>query len=62
VDVVGKRYLSVDCNVALNMSATKSPKTTRSATPPKKRLRVDKDVFDGVLEKLIQSKPEKRSS
>lgn len=43
------------------MSVRKRPKKARSAKPPKKRLRVDKEVFDGVLEKLIKSKPEKRT-
>jgi hypothetical protein len=61
VEVGGKRYLSVDCNVALNMSTKKRPRKTSAARPAKKRLRVDKDVFDGVLEKLIQSKPVKRA-
>ncbi len=60
MDTLGKRYLSVDCNVALNMGTKKSPKK-RTQAKPKTRLRVDKDVFDGVLEKLIQSKPVKRA-
>jgi hypothetical protein len=60
VEVDGKRYLSVDCNVALNMGTRKRLKKPKPATPAKKRLKVDKDIFDGVLEKLIQSKPVKR--
>jgi hypothetical protein len=60
VDRIGKRYLSVDYGAESNVSIRKRPKKARAARPAKKRLRVDKDVFDGVLEKLIQSKPVKR--
>jgi hypothetical protein len=47
--------------VELNMSTPKRPKKAKLANPPKKRLRVDKNIFDGILEKLIQSKPVKRA-
>jgi len=58
---VGKRYLSVNYGAGFNVSSRKRPKKARAAKLPTKRLRVDKDVFDGVLEKLIQSKPVKRA-
>lgn len=61
MDSTGKRYLSVDYGKDFNVSSKKTPKKARGANPPKKRLRVDKVVFDGVLEKLIQSKPVKRA-
>jgi len=53
--------LPIDYGAETNVSRRKKPKKARAANPPKKRLRVDKDVFDGVLEKLIQSKPVKRA-
>jgi len=62
VDRLGKLYLSVNYGTEFNVSSRKSPKKKRAAKPPTKRLRVDKDVFDGVLEKLIQSKPVKRTA
>jgi hypothetical protein len=61
VDRIGKLYLSVDYGTDLRMSARKRPKKARVGKPPTKRLRVDKDAFDGVLEKLIRSKPVKRA-
>jgi hypothetical protein len=56
-----KCALSVDYGKERDVSAKKSPKKARVANRPKTRLRVDKDIFDGVLDRLIQSKPEKRS-
>jgi hypothetical protein len=60
VNSLGKLYLSVNYGAEFSVSRAKRPKKARGARSPKKRLRVDKDVFDGVLEKMIQSKPVKR--
>jgi len=51
----------VNYGAEFNVGSAKRPKKARAAKQPKKRLRVDKDVFDGVLEKLIQSKPVRRA-
>jgi hypothetical protein len=61
VDCSGKRYLSVNYGAEFNVSTPKRPKKVGAAKRPMKRLRVDKDVFDGVLERLIKSKPVKRA-
>lgn len=52
---------AVDYEKDCHVSDAKRPKKARRGTPPKKRLRVDKAAFDNVLERLIKSKPVKRS-
>jgi hypothetical protein len=52
--------LAYKTGMVFQMSSNKRPKKRASAKPLPKRIRVEKQAFDKVLQRLIQSEPVKR--